>query len=152
VEERHGIDQMERMQNASLGVNLVYVLLGRQPSGIEEAAINVGGGAIFARYSRDAENEADRVAIPLMLGARVHPMGLVTMFEKLMAESRNSPSMLQTWFSTHPTTQDRIDETRANIARLNPQQLQGMRNSSGTYDQLKSRLRQLPRPRNTAAR
>jgi predicted Zn-dependent protease len=152
VEERHGIEQMEKMQNANLGLNLVYVLLGRQPSGVEQAAIQVGGSAIFAKYSRDDENEADRVAIPLMLAARVNPNGLTSMFEKLLAESRSSPSALATWFSTHPTTQDRIDQTRRNIAQLNPQQLQGLRSSDPTYDQLKNRLRQLPRPRTTAAR
>jgi predicted Zn-dependent protease len=147
VEERHGMEQMEKMQTANLGLNVAYVLLGRAPSTVERAAIQVGGGAIFARYSREAENEADRVAVPLMLSARVNPNGLVTMFQKLMAEQQTQPSRVATWFSTHPTTQDRVEETRRNIARVSPQQLSGLRSGSSTYDQLKSRLRQLPPPR-----
>ena len=150
VEERHGMEQMEKMQTANLGLNLAYVLLGRAPSGVERAAIQVGGGAIFARYSREAENEADRVAVPLMLSARVNPNGLVTMFQKLMAEQQTQPSRVATWFSTHPTTQDRVEETRRNIARVPAQQLSGLRTSSSTYEQLKSRLRQLPPPRDRA--
>jgi len=147
VEERHGVEQLERQNQANLGLNLAYVLLGRAPSGVERAAIQVGGSAIFARYSRDAENEADRVAIPLLLSARVNPNGLVSMFETLMAEQRSRPSSVETWFSTHPTTEDRIDNTRREIARISAQQIRGTTTSSSNYNTLKSRLRQLPAAR-----
>ena len=144
VEERHGVEQMEKMQNANLGLTLAYVLLGRQPSGVERAAIDVGGGLYFAKHSREAENEADRVAIPLMLAARINPNGLVTMFEQLLREQRSSSSQVGQWFSTHPTTQDRIEATRAEIARVGAGRLSGMRTTSNEYNTLKSRLRQLP--------
>jgi beta-barrel assembly-enhancing protease len=147
VEERHGVEQMEKMQGANLGLTLAYVLLGRQPSGLESAAINVGGSLYFAKHSREAENEADRVAIPMMLQSRVHPNGLVTMFQKLMAEQQRSPSSVETWFSTHPTTQERINATRAEISRYSASQLSNMRTGSNEYNTLKSRLRQLPAPR-----
>jgi predicted Zn-dependent protease len=144
VEERHGVEQMEKMQNANLGLTLAYVLLGRQPSGVERAAIDVGGGLYFAKHSREAENEADRVAIPLMLAARINPNGLVTMFEQLLREQRSSSTQVGQWFSTHPTTQDRIEATRAEIARVGSSRLSGMRATSSEYNTLKSRLRQLP--------
>ena len=144
VEERHGVEQMEKMQNANLGLTLAYVLLGRQPSGVERAAIDVGGGLYFAKHSREAENEADRVAIPLMLAARINPNGLVTMFEELLREQRSSSSQVGQWFSTHPTTQDRIEATRAEIMKLGSSRLSGMRTTSSEYNSLKSRLRQLP--------
>jgi predicted Zn-dependent protease len=116
-------------------------------SGVERTAIDVGGGLYFAKHSREAENEADRVAIPLMLAARTHPNGLVTMFEQLLREQRSSPSQVGQWFSTHPTTQDRIDATRAEINKLGASRLSGMRTTSSEYNSLKSRLRQLPAPR-----
>ncbi|MGQ0561887.1 MAG: M48 family metalloprotease, partial [Gemmatimonadota bacterium] len=53
VEERHGIEQMEKLQGANLGLNLAYVLLGRAPSSLESAGINVIGSAVFAKFSRD---------------------------------------------------------------------------------------------------
>lgn len=153
VEERHGVEQMERVQGANLGLNVAYVLLGRTPSNVDAAVVNAAGSIVFSRYSREAENEADRVAIPMMLSARVNPNGLVTMFEKLMAEQRSSPSRVEQWFSTHPTTQDRIQLTRENIQRVPAAQMSGTTSSSSTYDQLKSRLRSLPAaPRTTAAR
>jgi beta-barrel assembly-enhancing protease len=144
VEERHGVEQMEKMQNANLGLTLAYVLLGRQPSPVESTAINLGGGLYFAKHSREAENEADRVAIPLMLATRVHPNGLVTMFEKLLAEQQRTPSSVEGWFSTHPTTQERINATRAEISRISPNQLTGLRTTSSEFNTLKNRLRQLP--------
>lgn len=153
VEERHGVEQMERVQGANLGLNIAYVLLGRTPGNVEGALVNAAGGVVFSRYSREAENEADRVAVPLMLNARVNPHGLTTMFERLMAEQRSSPSRVAQWFSTHPTTEDRIANTRAAIAQVPAAQIRGTTSASGTYDQLKSRLRQLPAaPRTTAAR
>jgi len=144
VEERHSVEQLERQNQANLGLTLAYVLLGRAPSGAERAAIQLGGTAVFARYSRDAENEADRVAIPLLLAAGVNPNGLVTMFELLLAEQRSRPSAVETWFATHPTTEDRIQSTRREISRLTAQQLRGKTTSSANYNTLKSRLRQLP--------
>ena len=70
VAERHSIEQLQRAQNANLGLSVLYgVLLGRNPSGVEQAGIQVGGGAVFAGYGRDAEREADAVGVRLH-GAR----------------------------------------------------------------------------------
>jgi len=145
VEERHGVEQMERMQRANLGLNVAYVLLGRSPGGVESAAINLGGSAVFARYSRDAENEADDVAVPLLLGSGIHPRGLVTMFQKLIAEQNRNPGAVSQWFSTHPTTQERIQAVQADISRLSSSRLRNLRTTSSSYNSLKSRLKQLPR-------
>jgi len=144
VEERHSMEQFERMQGANIGLNLAYVLLGRTPGEAERAVVGVGGNLVFANYSREAENEADRVAIPLMLAAGVHPNGLVTMFEKLMQESRSNPSRVEQWFSTHPTTSERIQVTRTEIGKLSASQLSGKTTTSNNYTNLKNRLRALP--------
>jgi predicted Zn-dependent protease len=144
VEHRHGAEQMERMQRASLGVNLAYILTGRQPSPAEGTLINAAGTAYFARHSRAAENEADESAVPMLVAAGINPNGLVTMFELLTSLQRRSPSALEAWFSTHPTTQDRINHTRSVIARYNASQLRGLSSSSSGYNSLKSRLRSLP--------
>jgi predicted Zn-dependent protease len=144
VEQRHGVEQMERMQRANLGLNLAYVLLGRQPSAVEGAAINVGGGAYFARFSREAENEADEVAVPLLVRSGINPNGLVTMFQKLLSLQRSSPSALTQWFSTHPTNQERINHTRAVINRMSASQLRRLSSDTQAFQSMKARLRSLP--------
>ncbi|MGQ0815294.1 MAG: M48 family metallopeptidase [Gemmatimonadota bacterium] len=152
VEQRHGVEQMERMQGANLGLNLAYVLLGRRPGSLEQAGVQAVGTAVFAKFSRDDENEADNVAIPLMLASRIHPNGLVTMFQRLMSLRRSSPSALQQWFSTHPTTEERINATRAAISRLPAAQTRNLSSDTQEFQRFRARLRSMaPAPR-TATR
>src|SRR5690606_38405957 len=73
VEERHGAEQLERMQAANVGLGLAYILLGREPGTLERAAIEVGGGLYFASHGRAAENEADAVAVRLLASSGYDP-------------------------------------------------------------------------------
>ena len=144
VEQRHGVEQMEKMQRANLGLNLAYVLLGRAPGQLEGAAVNAAGTAVFAKFSRDDENEADAVAIPLLLASGNHPNGLVSMFQRLTSLQRTQPSALQQWFSTHPTTNERIEATRAAISRIPAAQMRNLTTDTNEFQRIKSRLRSMP--------
>lgn len=140
VEHRHGVEQMEQMQAANLGLSLGYVLLGRAPSGLEEAAIGIGGNLYFARHSRGAENEADATAVSLLANSGISPNGLTSFFNVLLSDQQRSPSSVEAWFSTHPLTQDRIDNTQSYINRL-PANARSGRTSDSGYESMKSRLR-----------
>lgn len=146
VEERHGVQQIERIQRANLGLSLAYILLGRAPGGLERAAIEVGGAAIFASYSRGAEREADAVAIPLLVRAGIDPRGLVTFFQKLLEDQERRPGTVEQWFSTHPLTEERIAETNAEIQRIPESTLRGLTVNSPQYEEMKARMRQYPGP------
>lgn len=146
VEERHSVEQMSRVQSANLGLNLAYILLGRAPSGLEQAAIGVGGNLVLSKYSRSAEDEADAVAIPMLMGAGINPRGLLTFFDELLAQQRRSPSSVETWFSTHPTTQDRIANTKARLDRIPSSQLNRLQTNSSAYNTFKARLARYQRP------
>ena len=148
VEERHGAEQMERAQQANLGINVAYILLGRTPSTVEQAAIQVGGSAVFAGYSRGAENEADAIAVDLLLRSGIDPNGLLTFFKELLEDSERNPSALEQWFSSHPLTEDRIAHVRAEIDRLNltPAQTAGLTVTTQSYQEMKQRLRSYPQP------
>jgi predicted Zn-dependent protease len=141
VEERHGIEQMQQANNANLALTLGYVLLGRQPSGVEQAAIQVGGGLYFARHSREAENEADAQAVPMMVRAGISPVGLPTFFEELIAERKRSPSAVEMWFSTHPLTEDRIANTRRMVSRVPASQLRSLTTNTQGFTDFKARMR-----------
>lgn len=152
VEERHSAEQIGRVQGANVGLTLAYVLLGRGPGGLERTAINVGGGLVLAGYSRDAEEEADAVAVPLLVSAGIDPDGLVTFFQKLIDDQKRSPSALEQWFSTHPTTADRIENTRERIASLPRAQMRNLASESSEFDAFQSRLRSMPPAPKTASR
>ncbi|MBA2669467.1 MAG: M48 family metalloprotease [Gemmatimonadetes bacterium] len=147
VVHRHGIEQMQRAQNAELGVNLAYILLGRQPSGVEQVGLQVGAGAFFARHSREAELEADRVAIEYMIATGIHPRGLVTMFETLIAERNRTPGSVEQWFSTHPLTEDRIAQISASLDAIPASRLNNLATNSQAYQEFRQRVRQLPAAR-----
>jgi beta-barrel assembly-enhancing protease len=99
---------------------LYGVLLGRNPGGLEQAAIQVGGGAVFAGYTRDAEREADAVAVDYLIRTGYSPQGMVSFFQKLMDMQRRQPSSVEQWFATHPTTAERVQNTQALINQRNP--------------------------------
>ena len=143
VVERHGIEQMAQQQNASLGVNLAYILLGRQPSGVEQAGLQVGAGAFFARHSREAEREADADAVRFLAQSGINPQGMVTMFQKLLAERRSAPNRVAGWFSTHPLEEERVQNTQAAINALPASARQGTSNTQA-FQTFQQRLRQLP--------
>lgn len=140
VEERHSVEQFERAQNANMGLSLAYVLLGRNPGAAERAAIGVGGSLVLANYSRDAENEADEVAVPLLIRARIDPRGLPSFFRELMRQQERSPSSLERWFSTHPTTADRVEATEQMIDRIPESQLRNLARDSQAFQSFKQRM------------
>ena len=68
----------------------------------------------------------------------------VTMFQKLLEERERNPGLLETWFSTHPTTQERIDNVQSIIASLPAGSLQGLNSNSQAFVNFRSRVRSLP--------
>ena len=70
--------------------------------------------------------EADATAVQYMTVAGINPTGMVTMFEKLLAERQRNPGAVERWFSTHPTTQERIDNVQAAISSLPQGSLRGL--------------------------
>jgi predicted Zn-dependent protease len=118
VSERHSIEQLQRAQGANTLLTILYGgVLRRNPGAIEQVGVQAAGSAVFAGYSRDAEREADRVAVAVMTRAGYNPAGLATFFQTLLSENQRNPSRVQQWFATHPTTQERINNTRALIAQ-----------------------------------
>ncbi|HEX5869248.1 MAG TPA: M48 family metallopeptidase [Longimicrobium sp.] len=147
VAERHSIEQLQRAQNANLGLNVLYgVLLGRAPSGVEQAGIQVGGSAVFAGYTRDAEREADRVGVAYMVRGGYNPIGLATFFEELLSMQQRQPSRVEQWFSTHPTTTERVANTRAIIAATPGAQNSNLTTDTRAFQNFRSRVTSLPAP------
>lgn len=150
VTRRHTVKQLERAQQADVGVTLICVLTGVCESTAAQVGIQVGGAAIFARYSRDDERQADRDAVPNVVRAGIHPAGIVTLLEKLLEERKRSPDALAAWFSTHPTEEDRIAEARRLIAEIDPVILARLVRDTPRYRAFRERLARLPATRRTA--
>jgi predicted Zn-dependent protease len=148
VVERHSVEQMTRAQDANAVASVLYgVLLGRNPSAVEQVGLQAGGGALFAHYSRDAEREADHDAVNYLVQVGINPNGLITMFQKLLAEEQSQPSAVAGWFATHPLTSERVQNVQQEIAALPAGSLRNLTTDTKAFEQFKSRVRSLPRPR-----
>lgn len=146
VVRRHSIQQMEKAQGANIGLTLACVLTSVCNSQVAQAGINIAGTAVFARFSRSDELEADQEAIANTVRAGISPQGIVTMFQKLIAERKSRPGAVAGWFATHPLEEDRIAATQASIAGLPAASRNGTRNTSN-YNSFVARIRSLPAPR-----
>lgn len=147
VVKRHSIKQMEQAQGANVGVTLACILTNICNNQAAAAAINIGGTAVFARFSRSDEAEADKEGVANVIKAGISPNGMVTMFEKLIAERKSQPSAVEGWFATHPLEEDRIAAVRAEIAAYPASQLSGLQTNSSNYNSFVARFRSMPAPR-----
>ena len=143
VELRHSVKQMEQAQGANTAITLGTILLG-QPSSVGAAAINVAGSAIFAKFSRTDETEADDNAIPLLMATGVNPEGLVTMFQRLLQLEQSHPGALTQFFSTHPTTQSRIADVQARVNAIPASQRRNLPSDDSRFHTIQARLRAMP--------
>lgn len=147
VTRRHSVEQMERIQRANLGVSLACILTGVCESGAAQAAIQIGGTAVIASYSRDDEREADEDAVKFVVRAGIHPNGMLEVLDTLLAERKRSPGALDAWFSTHPTEEQRIATVQGLIARVDSAILLTLTEDSPRFHEFHARLMALPAAR-----
>jgi beta-barrel assembly-enhancing protease len=144
VLRRHTVKQMEKQQGANIGITLACVLTGVCNSQAAGAAIQIGGGALFARFSRQDEAEADQEGFDNVVRAGISPEGMVSMFRKLLEERKSRPAGVEAWFLTHPLEEDRITAIQGRINQLSPNQLASLGTDTRNFHIFKSRLQSLP--------
>src|SRR6185436_13509770 len=86
VVRRHSVQQMQKAQGANIGLVLGCTLLNVCGSQAAQAAIQVGGSALFAKFGRDDEREADAEGVKNVIRAGINPNGIPQMFEILLNE------------------------------------------------------------------
>jgi predicted Zn-dependent protease len=146
VVRRHSVEQMNKATGANAAVSLTCTLTHICESNVARAAIQVGGAALFARYSRHDEAEADSEAVVIVPKAGIDPAGIPVLFERLLEERRRHPATIESFFASHPLEEDRIQATRELIQRLDPALLRGLQRDQPSYQLFRERLRELPPP------
>ncbi len=149
VVRRHSVKQMEQAQGANVGVGILCALTGVCNSGIAQAAINVGGTAVFAKFSRTDEIQADEGGFNNVMNAGISPRGMYTFFQKLLAEEQQSGnSNVSAWFSDHPGTSDRIADIQRLLNQVPASRLNQLQANDSGFATMKARLNRLgPAPR-----
>ncbi|HEX7070445.1 MAG TPA: M48 family metallopeptidase, partial [Rhodothermales bacterium] len=104
---RHATEQMTEAYGLNL---LARLILGGDVGLLEQIAAQLVGTGTMAKFSRDDERESDRLGLSFMSDAGYDPNAMATMFERMLAIRVRRPSMLEQFFSTHPLTEERIDD------------------------------------------
>ncbi len=119
VAARHAVEMQRKGNWIQGGLIAASILLGGGIGGaILQNTAGLGLGATFAKFSRGAEEEADRLGVQYMYAAGYDPSAMSTMFEKLLALNKKKPGFFARTFSTHPQTPERIETARTLVARF----------------------------------
>lgn len=107
AERRHATQRLTAYYGVSILLSLV---LGENPSQLEEIAANLFVGLTFLANSRADESESDEYSFIYLRDTRYYPGGVKFFFEKLQDEGLVTSGGLETFLSTHPDPIDRIAE------------------------------------------
>src|SRR5438477_2240696 len=147
VAARHAMENERKMQVIDYGM-LAGILLG---GGIIGNVLYNGGGFFegmaFLKFSRAAEEEADRLGVQYMWAAGYDPNAMATMFEKLEAKNKKKPGTLAKMFTDHPAPADRRASAIALAARFPEREEYVI--SSSEFQRVKNRLLRLSNARIT---
>lgn len=146
VDLRHSAEQMGQANAANIGVSLAYILLGRQPGQVDQAVVGVAGGAVFAKFSRDDEREADSMAVLGLTRASIDPSGITSMLQILQRLEQTEPGKVEQWFASHPMAAERVTNVQRIIGETPgaTAMTRNGRSDLSAYDQLRQRLAALP--------
>lgn len=112
---RHTTEQISRQYGISV---LAGAVLGQNPGLLAQLGAQIAAGGAMARFSREAEREADEIGIQAMFRAGYDPRGMAAMFRRLLAARERSPGRVEQFFATHPPTEERIRNSEQRAAEL----------------------------------
>jgi peptidase M48-like protein len=145
VAARHAVENQAKaslLEYAALGAS---IFLGGIPGMIYQNTAGIGLLGIFMKFSRGAEEEADKLGIQYMYAAGYDPGAMATMFEKLEAKNKKKPGFISRAFATHPAPPDRR-QSAINLAARFPEREEYVISSS-EFQRVKNRLLRLSNAR-----
>ena len=149
VAARHAVENQTKatlLEYAALGGS---IFLGGIPGMIYQNTAGIGLLGIFMKFSRSAEEEADKLGVQYMYAAGYDPGAMATMFEKLEAKNKKKPGFIARAFATHPAPPDRRASALALAARFPEHEEYVI--SSSEFQRVKSRLLKLSNARATTS-
>jgi Zn-dependent protease with chaperone function len=149
---RHGTHQASKAYLTQAGLGILGGLLGRN-GGNAASIVNAIGGlglnAVFLKFGRDDEYQADQLGAEIMARAGYNPLAMANFFELLRSEEGRDPGKLERFFSDHPPSADREARIRDQAGSLQLARASDV----GGFDRLRADLRRLaPAPQQVAQR
>jgi beta-barrel assembly-enhancing protease len=149
VAARHAMENYGKAQAINYGM-LAGIIFG---GGVVSTVLQNTGGILGAlgmlKFSRGAEEEADRLGVQYLYAAGYDPTAMATMFEKLESLRKKKPGSLAKLFASHPQPTDRRNASLQLVARFPEREEYVM--SSSEFQKVKNRLLRLSNARATTA-
>ena len=142
---RHGTNQVSKAYLAKAGIGILGGILGGGAGGgtgqIIQAVGGLGLNALFLKFSRTAETQADIMGTQIMARAGYDPLAMASMFQLLQAQSGRSSGKVAQFFSDHPNPGNREAIVRQEAQKLGA--TGGRVEVVGGFDSVRSELRRL---------
>src|SRR6185369_17474755 len=120
---RHGTHQASKAYAAQAGLQILGGLLGGKVGGNTAQILNAVGGiglnALFLKYSRDLETQADVRGAQILASSGYSPADMVNFFHTLESVDKSKKT---NWLSDHPAPPDRISRIQKDAALLHVSQ------------------------------
>ena len=121
VAARHSLKTLKQSQEYDDIAKSVGQLTGVAGDIARDLGVTLGqivGAGLLTYHTRDEEREADFLGVRTLPKAGFDPQGMVTMFQKLQRIEEQNSDLLGSLFSDHPDAEERIANTRYEIARM----------------------------------
>jgi beta-barrel assembly-enhancing protease len=149
VAARHAVENQAKatlLEYLAIGGS---IFLGGIPGMIYQNTAGLGLLGMFMKFSRSAEEEADKLGVQYMYAAGYDPGAMATMFEKLEAKNKKKPGFIARAFSTHPAPPERRAAALALAARFPEREEYVI--SSSEFQRVKGRLLRMSNARASTA-
>jgi predicted Zn-dependent protease len=145
VAARHAVENQTKGSLLEYAAIAGSIFLGGIPGMIYQNTAGIGLLGIFMKFSRSAEEEADKLGVQYMYAAGYDPGAMATMFEKLEAKNKKKPGFIARAFASHPAPPDRRESALALAARFPENEEYVI--SSSEFQKVKGRLLRLSNAR-----
>ena len=149
VAARHAVENQAKASLLEYAAIAGSIFLGGIPGMIYQNTAGIGLLGIFMKFSRGAEEEADKLGVQYMYAAGSDPSAMATMFEKLEAKNKKKPGFISRAFASHPAPPDRRASALALAARFPENEEYVI--SSSEFQRVKGRLLRLSNARASTA-
>ncbi len=122
VAARHAMENQGKGSALNYGMLAGIIFGGGIISSVLQNVGGIGGALAMLKFSRGAEEEADKLGVQYLYASGYDPTSMSTMFEKLASKNKKKPGSLSKLFSSHPQSIERRDSSLALVARFPEQE------------------------------
>jgi len=145
---RHGTNQASKAYLSQTGLGILGGFLGKDEGSTSKVVGAVGGfglNALFLKFSRTDEEQADVYGAQTLARAGYNPQDMIDFFGTLASLQSRNPSKVEQFFSSHPAPANRAERIRTEMRSLTIQTTAPV----GSIARAKSALASQPAARTT---